>query len=98
MSDPGQAPQVHRITDAGVPLSADQSGRTRRYLWAMGVRTACFIGAVVAPSPWRWVLAGGAVVLPYLAVIMANAGVARSDREAIRLVSRPTHRSIGPGA
>ena len=90
-------PEVHRITDAGVPLSEDQAARTRRYLWAMGIRTACVLGAVLAPSPWRWVLAVGAVLLPYVAVVMANAGRERSDDEGIRFVRRPSRRSLDRG-
>jgi hypothetical protein len=90
-------PEVHRITDAATPLSADQAARTRRYLWAMGIRTACVLGAVLAPAPWRWVLAVGAIGLPYLAVVMANAGRERSDDEGVRLVLRPNRRSLGRG-
>lgn len=49
-----------------------------RYLLSMGIRTACFLLAVVALTVlhWRvvgWVLVAGAVVLPYIAVVMANA-------------------------
>ena len=40
----------------------------------MAIRTACFIGAVIAPSPYRWFLVVGAVTLPYIAVVVANAG------------------------
>ena len=40
----------------------------------MIIRTACFIGAVLTPSPYRWFLIAGAVVLPYIAVVIANAG------------------------
>ena len=90
-------PEVHRITDAGVPLSVEQAGRIRRYLWSMGIRTLCVLGAVLAPSPWRWILAVGAVVLPYLAVVMANAGRERSDSDGVRLVLRPAHRALGRG-
>ena len=90
-------PEIHRITDAGVSLSAEQAGRTRRYLWAMGIRTACVLGAVLAPSPWRWVLAVGAVGLPYIAVVMANAGRERSDDEGVRVFLRPNHRALGRG-
>lgn len=89
---------VHRITDAGVSLSAEQAGRTRRYLWAMGIRTLCFLGAVLAPSPWRWLLAIGAVTLPYIAVVVANAGRERSDDEGVTVFFRPSRRSVGRGA
>lgn len=90
-------PEVHRITDAGVPLSEEQAGRIRRYLWSMAIRTACVLGAVVTPSPWRWFCAAGAVFLPYVAVVMANAGRERSDNEGIRVVARPGRRSLGRG-
>lgn len=50
----------------------------RRYLVSMGVRTACFILAVVAIALLHWTVVGwimvvAAVVLPYVAVVMANA-------------------------
>lgn len=40
----------------------------------MAIRTLCFIGAVaVGAGLLRWTLIGGAVFLPYLAVVLANA-------------------------
>ena len=98
MPDPVPDPEVFRITDAGAPLSEEQAARTRRYLWSMGIRTACFIGAVVAPAPWRWLLVAGAIGLPYVAVVMANAGRERSDGESMRVVDvRPSRRALGRG-
>ena len=39
----------------------------------MGIRTLCFIGAVVVGDGLlRWVLIAGAFILPYIAVVMAN--------------------------
>ena len=66
-------PEVHRITTAAPGLTADQITRRRRYLISMTIRTLCFIGAVLAPPPWRWGLVAAAVLLPYIAVVMANA-------------------------
>jgi hypothetical protein len=77
------------ISNVGEPLSIDQSSRARKYFISMMVRTACFILAVVLPSPYRWIALFGAVVLPYIAVVVANAG-----RESIR--GRAT--IITPGA
>lgn len=50
----------------------------RRYLVSMGIRTISFILAVVALAVLHWTLIGwtlvaAAVVLPYVAVVMANA-------------------------
>jgi hypothetical protein len=63
-----------RITNAGPSLKDDQSGRARRYFISMMIRTACFILTVVLPSPYRWIALTGALLLPYVAVIVANAG------------------------
>ena len=65
---------VFTITDAQRGLSVEQNGRTRRYLISMGIRTACVILAIFVPGWLRWVFIVGAVALPYLAVVIANAG------------------------
>jgi len=48
----------------------------RHYAITMGIRTVCFIlMAVVYPVGWwTFVFAAGAIFLPYLAVVSANAG------------------------
>ena len=89
--------EVHRITDADTGLTDEQRGRTRRYLVAMLIRTVCFMAAVFTPSPWRWIFAAGAVVLPYLAVVVANAGRERSDREGFTVVDVRNRRRSLPG-
>lgn len=93
---------VYRITGAPTALSEDLRGRTRRYLLSMGLRTACFIGACVVSGPMRWVLIVGAVLLPYLAVVFANAGrAARGSAPAttVHTPARPAlhHSTDDPG-
>jgi len=46
----------------------------RRYLFQMGFRVVCFLGAYVASGWLRWSLVVCAVVIPYVAVILVNAG------------------------
>jgi len=66
---------VYQITGARRGVRDDVDGRTRRYLISMGIRTVCFILAVVVADGWlRWVLIGAAVALPYLSVVFANGG------------------------
>jgi hypothetical protein len=65
---------VYDITSAPKGLSTDQSARQRRYFISMMIRTACFILTVLLPSPFRWFALLGAVTLPYIAVVVANAG------------------------
>ena len=62
------------ITSAQDALSIEQRGRQRRYFISMMVRTACFISTIFLPNPYRWFAMGTAIVLPYIAVVIANAG------------------------
>lgn len=69
-----QPEQVYAITSAVTGLSYDQKSRKRRYLFSMSLRTICFVGAIFAQGNLRWVLIFGAIFLPYIAVVIANAG------------------------
>ncbi|QAY64718.1 DUF3099 domain-containing protein [Xylanimonas allomyrinae] len=62
------------ITNAPQSLADDQSRRMRRYLLQMGFRVVCFLGAYVASGWLRWTLVAFAVVIPYVAVLLVNAG------------------------
>jgi hypothetical protein len=76
--------QVHSITSAAAPLGDDIDRRARRYLFQMTLRTLCFLGAVFTwgrvPTAISVALLVGAVVLPYIAVVLANAGRERPER------------------
>ncbi|WP_261167209.1 DUF3099 domain-containing protein [Microbacterium sp. Marseille-Q6965] len=58
----------------------DENLRIRNYLLTMAVRLACVIlSAVVVPYGWHTaVFAVGAIFLPYIAVVIANAASARA--------------------
>jgi hypothetical protein len=79
-----------RITTAPRSRADDIAARQRRYVYSMGLRTVCFVGAVVAGindvDVLMWVLLVGAVFLPYVAVVMANAGPGRDTDPALRQV------------
>lgn len=63
----------------------------------MGFRTVCFIAAIFVTITWaRVLLIGGALLLPYVAVVMANAGASKSDGFA--LVDGPSGARELPGA
>jgi Flp pilus assembly protein TadB len=64
---------VVSVTDAQPGHSEELESRIVRYAWMMSIRIVCFILAVLTPSPWRWMFVVGAVFLPYIAVVMANA-------------------------
>lgn len=61
------------VTTAAAGRSTDLAGRQRRYLIMMGIRLACLPLAVITDGWLRWVFIVGAVVLPYVAVVIANA-------------------------
>lgn len=67
---------IHTVTDARSGMSKDIKSRQRRYLISMAIRTACFLVAVLAPMPLpaRIIAIAGALLLPYFAVVFANAG------------------------
>lgn len=70
------------ITTAPPSPAKERDARERRYLITMGIRLVCFILAIVLFSlGWRF-LAGfavaGSLILPWIAVVAANAGPARS--------------------
>ncbi len=67
------------ITSARTSHSDDLHKRQVRYLLSMGIRTVCFVLAIVTDGPLRWTLVAGAVFLPYVAVVLANATDRRTD-------------------
>lgn len=69
---------VQSVTTAPESLADEQAARIRRYLFTMGIRTTCFVLAVVTSGWVRWTCVVLAVVLPYIAVVLANAVRPRS--------------------
>jgi predicted tellurium resistance membrane protein TerC len=86
------AEEVHDITSAQQGLSSNLPVRQRRYLISMVIRTGFFVAAVFLPSPYRWFCVVAALVLPYIAVVMANAG--RENVAPGSAVIREKRRSI----
>ena len=65
---------MQRVSDAPLSLEEDQRRRMRAYLIQMAIRLVCIFLAIFVPGVLRWVFVAGAVVLPYTAVLFANAG------------------------
>ena len=78
MSHSGRRPPVHMVTQARRSLTDDVAFRQRRYLLMMGIRTVCFVIAVVLfLNHFGWLTAIpaiGAIFIPYFAVVFANGG------------------------
>lgn len=75
--------QVYRITSAPESAKLERQARTRRYLISMGIRTLCFLGAIVTTGPLRWILVVCAIGLPYIAVVLANSPVRKTEPDEI---------------
>jgi len=79
-----QSGDAVRITTASTSAAEDIAARQKRYVLAMSFRTVCFVAAIFVTITWaRVVLIVAALVLPYVAVVMANAGASKSDGFAL---------------
>lgn len=77
-SRPSTAREIQSVTSAPVSAADDQGHRIRRYLLTMGIRVVCGALALFTEGWVRWTFVALAVVLPYIAVVMANAVGPRS--------------------
>ncbi|MEU0964161.1 DUF3099 domain-containing protein [Streptomyces sp. NPDC005917] len=95
----GGSVQVFRITGARTGLAEDVRGRQRRYVISMTVRTMSVILAVTLWNVERYVaivaLVFGAL-LPYVAVVIANAGRERPPSLPSTFGVAPTRLMIAP--
>jgi len=95
----GGSAEVFRITGARSSLQDDVRGRQRRYVISMSVRT---LSVVLAATLWNVerhvaivALVLGAV-LPYIAVVVANAGRENAPSLPSTFVTAPTRPMITP--
>lgn len=81
-----RASRPQAATSLEMAPADDENLRIRNYLLTMGVRLACMIlCAVVVPYGWHTaVFAVGAIFLPYIAVVIANAASGRRVETAVR--------------
>ncbi|MEV6201236.1 DUF3099 domain-containing protein [Streptomyces sp. NPDC051771] len=93
-------PEVFRITGARQGLADDVRGRQRRYIISMSVRTLSVIAAAVLWNVERHVavvaLALG-VLLPYIAVVIANAGRESAPTLPSTFMSSPVRPALDAG-
>ncbi|MEU2284355.1 DUF3099 domain-containing protein [Streptomyces sp. NPDC013178] len=91
--------QVFRITGARQGLQDDVRGRQRRYVISMSIRTVSVILAAVLWNVERHVAVVALVlglVLPYIAVVIANAGRENAPGLPSTFLATPTRPVIAP--
>ncbi|WP_406405528.1 DUF3099 domain-containing protein [Streptomyces sp. NBC_00879] len=91
--------EVFRITGARQGLADDVRGRQRRYVISMSVRTVAVILAAVLWNVERPVaivalVLGG--ILPYISVVIANAGRENAPSAPATFVPAPSRPVIAP--
>jgi len=93
-------PTPVRITTATRSRREDIAMRQRRYLISMGIRTACFLLAVVSIGHWwLWLFIAASFVLPTVAVIVANSNASPDPGGPDYFQPDPTQRAIrGPSS
>lgn len=95
----GGSAQVFRITGARTSLQEDVRGRQRRYVISMSVRTLSVILAATLWNVERHVAVVALVlgiVLPYIAVVIANAGRENAPSLPSAFAVAPTRPMIAP--
>lgn len=91
--------QVFRITGARQGLDEDVRGRQRRYVISMSVRT---VAVILAATLWNverhvaFVALVLGVLLPYISVVIANAGRENVPSLPSTFVAAPTRPMIAP--
>ncbi|MEV4330727.1 DUF3099 domain-containing protein [Streptomyces sp. NPDC049597] len=91
--------EVFRITGARQGLADDVRGRQRRYVISMSVRTVSVILAAVLWNVERHVAVVAlvlGVVLPYISVVIANAGREHAPSLPSTFVAPPSRPMIEP--
>jgi hypothetical protein len=104
----GRVKRGHRpivITDARQSPGEELRYRERRYVLMMSIRALCLVAAAVlvsahAPLLWLWVpiCLVGMVVVPWLAVILANDRLPRPEHRLLHRQRNPAppERALGP--
>ncbi|GAA1624511.1 MULTISPECIES: DUF3099 domain-containing protein [Brevibacterium] len=95
------AKHPQQITTADTALDDDMKSRIIKYSITMGIRTLCFVAAyfafVASQHVLMWICVAGAVLLPYPAVIFANAGRERSRDDRSALIDSAPLDQLPPG-
>lgn len=91
------SPEPQSVTTAPISRRDEQAARMRQYLVTMGIRTVCFVVAVIADGWLRWTCVVAAVVLPYVAVIIVNAVRPRAMSVMTQAPPHGLHLPSAPG-
>lgn len=92
-----EKPEVPSATNLPESPKGDQATRMRNYTISMTIRTLCFVLAIFTHGWIRWVFAIAAIILPYIAVVLANATNQRQISVRGSVQPGPTNRQLPSG-
>jgi hypothetical protein len=75
---------VAALTELPPSPEQEQGARMRRYAITMGIRLVCVIACLFVQGWWLLIPALGAIFLPYVAVVFANAVSTTGSRSVER--------------
>ncbi|MFQ4148867.1 DUF3099 domain-containing protein [Arthrobacter sp. LAPM80] len=92
------AAEVLAITNAAAPHSEEMRGRMIKYALAMGIRMVCLVLIFVLDGWFKLIPVVGAVVLPWVAVMIANGGADLAHQDTVELLDdAPLYAVTGDG-
>ena len=80
------APEVQAITNAAAPHSEEMHQRMVKYSVTMGIRMVCLVAIFAFDGWYKIIPIVGAVLLPWVAVILANGGADVNHQESVDLL------------
>lgn len=91
------APEVTAITNAVVPHSEEMRQRMIKYSVTMGIRMVCLALIFVFDGWFKIIPVAGAVILPWVAVMIANGGADINHQETVDLLDEAPMYALTPG-
>lgn len=91
------APEVTSITNAAVPHSDEMRQRMIKYSITMGIRMVCLALIFVFDGWFKVIPVAGAVILPWVAVMIANGGADINHQETVELLDEAPMYAVTDG-
>jgi len=88
--------EVHAITSASESTDADLQRRKVKYMLSMALRIVLFPTALLLHGPLRWIALGVALVMPAIAVVLANTKGERRKGPGVRSPDQSAVVPLGP--
>lgn len=89
--------EVHTITNAAEAHSEEMRQRMRKYALTMGIRMVCLVLIFVVDGWFKIIPVVGAVVLPWVAVMIANGGADVVHQETVELLDEAPLYAVDAG-